>query len=557
MIKRIILLGLLLFVAGNDCFAAQSESLKDILGSIPIQNGGRVKPFESFARESVLYITGKTTHQKISPAILVWSWMADGEKWATEPIIYVSHPELRKIFSGDLVRNRISAALVLADLDFLKKVNAAQKKNSMKEKLMPLENKVLELYSRARTFDEIRHGFMPGLIPNPDQPTSNWVPLEGIFSEEGNSLLRSFFPEPSLRSLKNSASYFLGRLKQGNLELAVSSAEVFRNDLNALLKARGIFVDQFKINVELFYWRLQPFFLASIFYALSLLLWSVASYRPKLKSFAFGGFTLAFLVHTLGFILRVVVAGRPPVSNMYESVVWVAWGAVTFSWILWFFYRVDLLPMISAAVAALALLIGESLPAVLDPSIKPLVPVLRSNYWLTIHVLTITLGYAAFLLNWGVAHILAVNLAFRPAKKQTINFLTDFLFRSLQIGLIFLSAGTILGGVWAADSWGRFWGWDPKETWALIAILAYLAVLHARTAGWLDSFDTAFYSAICFLSVLMAWYGVNFVLAAGLHSYGFGGGGLQYVAFIVAIDLIFLIFARQKFHRVSRHRLAD
>jgi ABC-type transport system involved in cytochrome c biogenesis permease subunit len=162
-------------------------------------------------------------------------------------------------------------------------------------------------------------------------------------------------------------------------------------------------------------------------------------------------------------------------------------------------------------------------------------------------VLTITLGYGAFLLNWGIAHVLLYQLASGSRPKDTVQNLTEYLYRSLQIGVILLASGTILGGVWASYSWGRFWGWDPKETWALIALLTYLAVLHGRTAGWLDQFGVAFWSALCFLSVLMAWYGVNFVLGAGLHSYGFGGGGLQYVLAVVLADIAFLLFLARKF----------
>ena len=251
-------------------------------------------------------------------------------------------------------------------------------------------------------------------------------------------------------------------------------------------------------------------------------------------------------MHTFGFVLRMLIAGRPPVTNMYESVIWVSWGVILFALILWLIYRSFYVPAVAASVAVFALLIGDSLPTVLDQSISPLVPVLRNNFWLTIHVLTITLGYGAFLLNWGIAHVLLYYSSFTSSKKA-IEQLTEYLYRTLQIGIILLASGTILGGVWASYSWGRFWGWDPKETWALVALLSYLAVLHGRTAGWLDSFGVAFYSALCFLCVLMAWYGVNFVLATGLHSYGFGGGGIQYVLTIVAVDVILLLFFRRRF----------
>ncbi|MBI4115500.1 MAG: cytochrome c biogenesis protein CcsA, partial [Candidatus Omnitrophica bacterium] len=175
-------------------------------------------------------------------------------------------------------------------------------------------------------------------------------------------------------------------------------------------------------------------------------------------------------------------------------------------------------------------------------------PVLRSNYWLTIHVLTITLSYGAFLLAWGLGHANLISFAFRPEKEKEHEELGGYVYRALQIGVVLLAAGTILGGVWANDSWGRFWGWDPKETWALIALFGYLAVLHARYVGWIEHFGTAVGAVVAFLGILMAWYGVNFVLAAGLHSYGFGDGGLHYVLAVVGIDLLFVSYLAFRFN---------
>ena len=252
-----------------------------------------------------------------------------------------------------------------------------------------------------------------------------------------------------------------------------------------------------------------------------------------------GGFAL----HSLGFYLRCVVAGRPPVSNMYESIIWGSWGIVFFAFILLYFYRNVWIQVSAAAVATLALILAQSFPALLDPFISPLVPVLRSNYWLTIHVLTIVLSYGAFALAWGLGHVAVFLYAFKPQNTSLQETLVIFLYRALQIGVVLLAAGTVLGGIWANYSWGRFWGWDPKETWALIALLGYVAVLHGRFSGWMGPFGFSVSSVIAFLGILMAWYGVNYVLAAGLHSYGFGGGGVFYVLAAVGIDLAFLAYS--------------
>ena len=127
-----------------------------------------------------------------------------------------------------------------------------------------------------------------------------------------------------------------------------------------------------------------------------------------------------------------------------------------------------------------------------------------------------------------------------------------WLYRVLQLGVLLLAAGTILGGVWANYSWGRFWGWDPKETWALIALLCYITTLHGRLAGWWSEFGLVVASVVCFLAVLMAWYGVNFVLGKGLHSYGFGIGGETYVGTFVVADLLFVAFAIWRYRSSKR-----
>jgi cytochrome c biogenesis factor len=114
------------------------------------------------------------------------------------------------------------------------------------------------------------------------------------------------------------------------------------------------------------------------------------------------------------------------------------------------------------------------------------------------------------------------------------------IYKCLQWGTVLLGAGTILGGVWANESWGRFWGWDPKETWSLITFLAYMALLHGRRTGWFSAFGTAVGALIGFLLVLMTWYGVNYLLGSGLHSYGFGAGGQGAALGFVIMELIFL-----------------
>ena len=232
---------------------------------------------------------------------------------------------------------------------------------------------------------------------------------------------------------------------------------------------------------------------------------------------------------------------------MYESVVYVGLGIAVFGLIFELIYRKQFILTAAAALATIALILADNCPAVLDASLRPLQPVLRSNFWLVTHVMTITLSYAALALALGIGNITLGYYLMGSGDQPTIRSLTDFTYRALQVGVLLLAAGTILGGVWADYSWGRFWGWDPKEVWALVALLGYLAVLHARFAGWIRDFGVAALSVICFSLVVMAWYGVNFVLGAGLHSYGFGGGGAPYVFGAIGLQSLFVAAAAVRY----------
>jgi ABC-type transport system involved in cytochrome c biogenesis permease subunit len=162
--------------------------------------------------------------------------------------------------------------------------------------------------------------------------------------------------------------------------------------------------------------------------------------------------------------------------------------------------------------------------------------------WLTYHVLTIMLAYSALALAMGVGHVQAAMLAYRSDQKDRTAQIARLLYGMILVGCVFLTAGIIFGAIWANKSWGRYWGWDPKETWSLITLLGYMVVLHARRIGWFGSFGLAAWSIICFQLVIMTYYGVNFVLGSPLHSYGFSSGGRLYVAIYVLAEAVFVLW---------------
>ena len=252
-------------------------------------------------------------------------------------------------------------------------------------------------------------------------------------------------------------------------------------------------------------------------------------------------FGVSLVLQAVGFGVRTAVAARAPVANMYETVIFVAFMAAVFAFVLELLYRSRVIALAGALVATLGLILADQLPLALDPKISPMVPVLRTNFWLTVHVLTIVASYAAGTLAWGLGNVRLGMLAFGSGSRLTLERLSQFTYRAMQLAVLLLAVGTFLGGCWAAESWGRFWGWDPKEVGALVALICYVIPLHARYVGWVRDFGLAVSAVLCYASIIVSWYVINFLLAAGLHSYGFSAGGGWGMLWATVLNLEWLL----------------
>ncbi|HVU63448.1 MAG TPA: cytochrome c biogenesis protein CcsA [Phycisphaerales bacterium] len=300
------------------------------------------------------------------------------------------------------------------------------------------------------------------------------------------------------------------------------------------------------VNLELTYNRLQPWLIASILYTLALILFGISRLAMRTPLMIAGALaTLAGVgVHIAGICMRIAILGRAPVSNTYEALLWMGLVAIAAAGIAQLINRKAWYFAAGLGVALLSVLFANLVP--LESQTNSLPAVLRSNYWLIIHVLTITASYGVLAVASILGHIYLVKqvlLAKRgtPTDEGTLSHpLIAQTYRAMQLGLVLLTAGTILGGVWAADSWGRFWGWDPKETWALISIVVYFIILHARYLRWLRDFGMAASGVLSFASIVWTFYGVNYLMAAGLHSYGFGAGGGMWVAIWAIAEILFV-----------------
>ena len=468
----------------------------------------------------------------LEPAEWVLALLAKPEDWRDRPIIKVTHAGLREIALLPAGRDRFSLNELAAHDGLRKALVVVQAKSDRDEDLDPVDREVGALYDTLSTMAGVMSGEALRIVPHPDDPKATWFSVADLASAQA----------PQAQRVRTLVSALVAAYRDGDRTGVKTAASALARRLAE--SAPAVYPSQKDLAMEVHYNSLKPFRGAWVLYLAGFLLllasFPLVSRAATIAGFA--GIVAGFALTCYGMLLRILISGRPPVTNMYETIVFVSWGGVLFALVFEAIYKVRFFAVCAAGVATIALLIADNVP-IFDGSISPLVPVLRDNMWLTIHVLTIMLGYAAFTLAMAMGHLNLGLYFFAPGRAGLLKTLSLFLHRALQVGTLFLAVGTMLGGVWASYSWGRFWGWDPKETWALIATLGYLAILHARFVGWIKDFGMAVGSLLGYLLVLMAWYGVNFVLGTGLHSYGFGSGGYWYVGGFVALELLLITAA--------------
>ncbi|PIT98969.1 MAG: cytochrome C biogenesis protein [Bdellovibrionales bacterium CG10_big_fil_rev_8_21_14_0_10_45_34] len=543
----------LLFTCSLTC--AQDFSA---IGQIPLQDGGRIKPFDSFAREALRLIYGKDTYNSKSANEVVLTWHFVPEHWSQVEMFKINNKPLKARLELNEDKSLFTLSEVMQKSSiWLSLVSDVQAKRQNKEKLLPFDQAVQLLDSQINLFSMVASGHALKFWPRVETEVTGSDHDE--FSASQNTSWVSVAEvskanDSSAADFSAFASAFVEAIKTGSAANLDGSVKVLISNARAINPAG--YADESLIRAEVHYNQFHPFKWAWILYALAACFVLASWIFDKRGLFTFSLFFtgIAFLIHSYGFALRVFLTGRPPVSNMYESVVWVAWGAVVFGGIIALSKsakkaqnsskKFSTLTVLSSLIVAVVCLITADLaPSVLDPSIQPLESVLRSNLWLTVHVLTITLSYGAFFVAFVLGDIgLFHYLKGKRDHDPIIQDISRAIYRALMIGVVLLAAGTILGGVWADYSWGRFWGWDPKENWALIALLGYVAVLHGRLAGWLKTFGFIASSVVSFGLVIMAWFGVNYVLGAGLHTYGFGVGGVKEVSLFVLCHFIYVGF---------------
>ncbi|MBR9758414.1 MAG: cytochrome c biogenesis protein CcsA [Algicola sp.] len=533
----------------------------DKFGHLVIQDiDGRMMPVNTFASEMLRKLSKHNTYNELDANQVFLSIHESPMLWYNVPLIYLKPQKadsLRSIIG--IPKEQKYAALVdffseRGDYKlgpYLKDAYEAQVPNAFQKEFKDADQKVNLLYNTIE-------GYALRIFPIPNDENNKWIASieyrrDGFNEKISDSLYGNF-----VNSGFGAYLFALNEAKKSNdFKQANDLLEAFKKTQHKF--GGNVMLSDEKINTEINYNKYDIFqrlfswymYVATIMFVVLII--QIFNYKNKylsllVKIFA-GIIVFLFLLHTVGLIARWYISGHAPWSDAYESMIYVAWATMLFGLI--FGRKSNLTIAATAFVTSMILMIAHW--NWMDPSIANLQPVLDS-YWLMIHVAVIVASYGPFTLGMilGLVSLFLMIFTTKSNKKRmlvNIQELTIINEMALTVGLALLTIGNFLGGMWANESWGRYWGWDPKETWALISIMVYAFVIHMRLIPGLRSrFGFNLASIIAFASILMTYFGVNFYLA-GLHSYASGDQiiSLKFIGIACAIVAVIGVLAYGKY----------
>jgi cytochrome c-type biogenesis protein CcsB len=533
-------------LSGNNSFGANSTKKQHIseIGKLLVQDHqGRIEPVNTLASDLLRKITKKDNWEGLSPVEFFIEMSASPDKWKNIPIVKVGNPELRKMLgiSVDFVSfNQMfdqSGHYRLNDL-------VQQSYNKKQTTRNKFDKEIINVDERVNICYQIFNGDFLKIFPVPNDPNRTWVTHSTVpptmKKEEADfagSILQLYYDEYNNSAMSGNWSKpteYLGFIKK------------FQTTYGA-----DIIPSPSRIRLEVFYNEFNIFGkLAKIFALLGsvlLVFHFMLIFKPgaNYTKFINGGTLLvfiAFILYTAGLGIRWYISGHAPWSNGYETMIYIGWATILSGFV--FARRSPITLAVTALLTSVILFVAGM--SWMNPEITPLVPVLKS-YWLIVHVAVITASYGFFAMGALLGMLNLVLMILRNKKnEQNIRFtileVSYIIEMALIIGLLMMTIGSFIGGVWANESWGRYWGWDPKETWALVTVLVYAIILHLRKIPGLKS--TLALSSLALLGlgvVLMTFFGVNYYLS-GMHSYGAGDPppipNALYVAVVLIVGLI-------------------
>ena len=495
--------------------------------SLPILDGGRVKPFDTLARNSLMIVSGKQTfvdeNDKERPAI---KWLLD--VMTSGPIFQkLNKLQKGKPFPLDGLRHkvfRIDNPEVLALLDLkprkgfryaidefagrFPKLEGEAEKIEQKDdkKLTAYEKQVHDLYRHLQLYFKLAHWHLALYTVPPLAVNEDWQRA----SDVGLGLTGNSPPAKELLVI-------LGAYAQGDTKAFNEGLEAYQKQLSKPLTGQV-----HMSGVEAFFNHFEPFYQCAILYlfvfVLACLSW--LGWREPLRRSAFWLAVLTLVVHSLALLTRMYLQGRPPVTNLYSSAVFIGWGCVGLGLLLEYLFPISVGNAVAGLCGGATMLIANYLGSSGD-TLEMLQAVLDTNFWLATHVTCVTLGYTATFVTGILGIIYLVAGVATPGLNRTVaKVLSQMLYGVLCFATLLSFTGTVLGGIWADQSWGRFWGWDPKENGALLIVIWNALILHARWGGMVKQRGMAILAVVGNMVTGWSWFGTN-QLGVGLHAYGF------------------------------------
>jgi ABC-type transport system involved in cytochrome c biogenesis permease subunit len=574
-------------------------------GKLPVLMDGRFQPFDSVARNSLLQIRTKQTvplddGQTLSAAgwlleTLMKPEQADDRKIFRidngEVLALLKLPENQKFYSFNQLRPQgdelEKQAMRIGQLD-------AAKRTVFETQFMKLYDQ-MNLYQRleislkppgsddfAAELDAYQKSIGPGItalqardagMKFDENAMNNLVGFMGNYQTVARFALPNVIPPTDAGRPRNDWQNIGTNLMQSAHTGAVSPPAQFYAamvtgyrsgspaDFNqAVTGYRAWLGDRFapqvnKAREEFFFNTVQPFYRALVIYIVALLLALCSWFNLSdwLRRSAFYLIGLAWVIHTFGLVLRMYLEGRPPVTNLYSSAIFIGWAAVILGMVLEKIYRDGIGCVVAAFAGFVTQIIAHNL-AMTGDTMEMMRAVLDTNFWLATHVVAVTLGYASTFVAGFLAIIYIVRGLFTTTlTAETARTLARMVYGIVCFATLFSFTGTVLGGIWADQSWGRFWGWDPKENGALLIVLWNATILHARWGGLVRERGLMNLAIFGNIVTSWSWFGVN-MLGIGLHSYGFTNAAFLWLMLFVGsqVGLILLGLLPPKFWRSFR-----
>jgi ABC-type transport system involved in cytochrome c biogenesis permease subunit len=527
---------------------------------LPVLEGGRIKPMDSVARNSLLLIRGKQS-------IPLDGRTVGPDEWLLDVLFRPAIAETQLIFNVDdpdvlgMLDRRQTTSRYLAYKDLQPHLEEIQKQGQAahavdSKKRTRFQSAISILYDRLflyyRLSSTLRTGstgleelitsrgdagakeraqdlaglaiFRP-LPPRPGEPADAWKSVGEALAASADDPA----PDPRMATYARLGTAWIERDGAAFDRAVADAATAASADPKTLLRA----------GEEAIFNRAEPFYLGMIIYVLALLaIFASWLWQPELfRRVGFALLVSGVLVHTTGLIARMVLQGRPPVTNLYSSAVFVGWGVVVLGIVFESIYRRGIGTAVASAVGFTTLLIAHHLAADGD-TMEMMRAVLDSNFWLATHVVTVTIGYSGTFLAGSIAVAYALRKQFvAHLDPLTSKALVSMAYGVLCFSLLFSFVGTVLGGIWADQSWGRFWGWDPKENGALLIVLWNAIILHTRMGGYVRERGLMTMAIFGNVVTSLSWFGVN-MLGIGLHSYGFMDKAFYSLSAFIAVQVL-------------------